>query len=158
MKRHSSSSSGPGLVRIASGIAILPTSCSSAARASTSSSSPAHAQAPAHREHQRADPALVLLQVGVALLEGLQQHVAQLVHGARLARLVLALVEPLVGELHDRGGVADLGGDAHHAVRGADREARALLGERRDGWPHERRRSLAAPLRSSTQNSSPPMR
>ncbi len=39
MKLHSVSSSGPGLFRIASGIAILPTSCSSAARATSSSSS-----------------------------------------------------------------------------------------------------------------------
>ena len=39
MKLHSDSSSGPGFSRIASGIAILPTSCSSAARPTSSMAS-----------------------------------------------------------------------------------------------------------------------
>ena len=98
-----------------------------------------HPQAPPHRERQRTDAALVLLQVRVALLEGLQQHVAQLLHRARLARLVLAPVQPLVGQLHDRRRVAALRGDAHDAVRRPDREARPALGEGRDAGLHERR-------------------
>ena len=42
--------------------------------------------------------------------------------------LLLARVQPLVGQLQDRGRVAALGGNAHLAMRRADREARPVLG------------------------------
>ena len=56
MKPHSVSSSGPDFSRIASGMAILPTSCSSAARATSSSSSRVHAQLAADASARSAVP------------------------------------------------------------------------------------------------------
>ena len=77
MNAHSSSSSGPGLLRIASGIATLPMSCSSAAwrdvRRAPRRRGPSRAPtAPA----SSATPSRCVAEVRVALGERLQQHVA----------------------------------------------------------------------------------
>ena len=95
-------------------------------------------QPPADGDRQRTDAALMFLEVGVALAECLQQHVAQLQHRTASARAVLARVQPLIGQLQYGGRIAALGGDAHLAVCGADRKAGTALGERRDAVEHQR--------------------
>ena len=76
MKLHSTGSSGPGLSRIASGTAIFPTSCSSAARATSSSPSGPMCELAPDRQRQLADVVQPELKVGAPLGQRPQQDVA----------------------------------------------------------------------------------
>ena len=118
MNSHSSSSSGPGLWRIASGIAVLPTSwssapwpiaCSCSGRPSCAATSPARAR----RRGRGAE-------VGLALGQDLQQEVPGLRGRGRPG--VLLRVHALVGEAQGRP-ASGASREARHAVRAADREA-----------------------------------
>ena len=83
MKAHSSGVEGQGLFRITSGMAILPMSCSSAARATSSRSSGLMSSS---RDTAMARPATSLqmvVKVGLALRERAQQDVAGLAAGRR---------------------------------------------------------------------------
>src|SRR5215213_10124543 len=93
-KPHSSSVSGPGLPRMASGIATLPTSCSSLACRTCSISSGAR-------------PSASAVAAGIALGERAQQHVLALAAGGHAAG-VLVRVHPLVGDPQRLDGVVGL--------------------------------------------------
>ena len=94
-KAHSSSASGPGLSRIASGTATLPTSCSSAARA-TSSSAWMPREAHSDRDRELGHVAKVLHELGPPLVQRLEQHVAGLA-ARRAAAPILLAVHAAVG-------------------------------------------------------------
>ena len=136
MNASSSSSSGPGLERIASGTATLPTSCSSAARATVV----ARLGVQAHRRRERArelrDRARVGEQLRLALADHAQQHVAALARRRVRAALLLG-VHAAVGELQGGLGVGGVAGQLDDADGGVDAEALALLAQRL-GRAHER--------------------
>ena len=127
MNSHSSSSSGPGLSRIESGIAALPTSCSSAAssiRLTSCSGSPRAFQRSGRRGGRlrrvlaRCRPGCVRQRTGAAS-----------VLAARGGSRGLVLVHALVGDLERVLGRGAVLGQSRHAVGAADREGFALLGQ-----------------------------
>ena len=108
-KVHSSSVSGPGLPRISSGMAILPTSWSSAARRTVSRSSRAEAEAAGGGLGELGDGAHVAAQGRVAGGEHAQQDVLDLARGGHAAGVLLG-VHALVGDAQGLGGVGGLAG------------------------------------------------
>ncbi len=129
MNCHSSSFSGPGLFRIASGMATLPMSCSSAARATSSRSSAGMPSSAATGAASAATSVDVVVQVGLALAHGRDQHVAGLVGGGGRG------YGPCRRTCAGRPGAGPrrgsrLAGQADGAQRGRDREAVAVLGQR----------------------------
>ena len=97
MKAHSSSSSGPGLLRIASGMATLPTSCSSAATQHVVELLAVEAEVAADGLGELGHAAEMALEAGMALGQGAQQNVGALALGRRAAGVLLR-VHALVGD------------------------------------------------------------
>ena len=143
MIAHSASSSGPGLLRITSGTATLPTSWSSAARISTSSDS---ASRPIRRPTAAAsvgDPAVVDVEVGLALGHHADEQVTRL-RAAGAAAAALAGVHALVGEPQRLGRVLGVLGQDDEPVGSRDGEPVAARAERVDGALDERDRRRRA--------------
>ena len=101
MNAHSSASSGPGLFRIASGIASLPMSCSSAARSVSSRPSVSSPNCDATAAVISVTPLDVVKQSRGAFGEQLDQHVAD----RRALGAALVGVHALVGEAQRRVGL-----------------------------------------------------
>ena len=76
------------------------------------------------------DALQVVAEGRLALVQDLQQDVARLAGGGR-APVLLLRVHPLVGDAQRERRVARFVRQHHGAVRGLDREALALLGQRR---------------------------
>ena len=95
-----------------------------------------------HRATDRQGERRHVVQVGVevrlALLEDLHEHVARLLaHGVELA-CALVRVEALVGDLHRGARVARLGGEVDQPMRGRDHEPAAVLRQRVGRRRHDR--------------------
>ena len=146
MNRHSPASSGPGFSRISSGIATLPTSCSSAAMRTCSTSPDPRPSVAATPSASVGDVGDVVAQLGVALGEDPQHHLLRLVPRRSAGRRACARRGAGRRCAAPRWPRCASPGQEHGAVRAADREALAGLVERgRAGRrPRGRRRGRAA--------------
>ena len=127
MNQRSAASSGPGLSRIAAGIADLPTSCSSAASRVSSTCVGERPRLDRSARRELGD----VPEVGDEILVLLCEHLQQRVLGVRPAppRLrALVGVEALIGDVQ---GLLERepAQDARRAARAADREAGALFAQ-----------------------------
>ena len=141
-KLHSSESSGPGLVRMASGMPTLPTSCSAAARASSSICSPARPSRAADREREPRDPVGARRQIRLVGADDLDEDVVGLLSRAGVAAL-LARIHPLVGELQRIVDRARLVGEENSSARRRHRERLAALLEGVHGSRHRGLQAVA---------------
>ena len=136
MNASSSASSGPGLERIASGIATLPTSCSSAARATVSRVSASSPIAVASARDSSAT-ARVWASSSGSRSPITRSSTSPLWRAGRVRAALLLGVHAAVGELQRGLGVRRVAGQLDDADRRVDPEALALLAQRLAG-AHER--------------------
>ena len=152
---HSSASSGPGLVRISSGMPTLPTSCSALAWRSSSASAPRHADLERERSQKRPMRSMWHAGLGVAPLDGDAEPLEDLDLGLRSSsvRSRTSLLEQLVVAASPRGAAA-LGqlapGDRAHACRRQRRRSGATTSRSR------RRRTRAGRRRRNPRRPAAP--
>ena len=143
MNSHSRGSSGPGLERMASGIATLPMSCSSAAWLICSASSSPRPRRRAVDSASSATPSRWVKSSGLRSLSA-RTSTALLWRVADVRPGVLLRVHALVGDAQRLGRVHRLAREHDRAVGAGDGEALAALGQRGGGAGDDRVGDLVA--------------